>query len=416
MGRFCGIDWSEHHHDIAVVDDTGALVVKRRISDDQQGWHQLVQLLTEAGDSPEAPIPVAIETPRGLLVSCLRGSGRPVYSINPLAVARYRERHVVSRAKSDHADAMTLANILRTDAAAHRPLPADTPLAQAIAVLARAHQDAVWNRTQLSNQLRSLLRQYFPAGVDAFNRKNVGLTSREARTILAVASTPAAAAGLSTNDLTALLRKAGRSRNIATWARRLHEVFQAEQLRQLPQVEQALGRSAAGLVRQLDAACQAADDLDEAIAEAFTEHPDYKVLISFPGLGRLTGSRVLAEIGDDRTRFADARSLKAYAGAAPVTRSSGKSHHVQHRKIKNQRLAATGYNWAFAALASTGARAHYNRRRTAGDHHNAALRNLFNRMLGQLHYCLRTGQTYQEHRAFPPPSGDPQPQHHQPQP
>jgi transposase len=130
------------------------------------------------------------------------------------------------------------------------------------------------------------------------------------------------------------------------------------------------------------------------------------VFVSFPGLGHLTGSRVLAEIGDDRTRFRDARSLKAYAGAAPITRTSGKSHQVRHRKIKNQRLAATGYNRAFAALASIGARAHYNRRKNTGDRDNAALCNLFNRMLGQLHYCLRTGQANQEHRAFPPSQTD----------
>lgn len=100
---------------------------------------------------------MAIETSRGLLVSCLRGTGRKVYAINPLAVARYRERHTVARSKSDHADAMTLANILRVDAAHHRPLPADSELVQAIAVLARAQQDAVWNRQQLANQLRSLV-------------------------------------------------------------------------------------------------------------------------------------------------------------------------------------------------------------------------------------------------------------------
>lgn len=296
---------------------------------------------------------------------------------------------------------MTLANILRTDAAAHRPMPADTPLVQAIAVLARAQQDAVWNRTQLSNQLRSVLREYFPAGIEAFNLKNVGLTSVEARVILAAAPTPAQAATLSITDLAELLRQAGRQRNIATWAKRLRETFSREQLRQLPEVEQALGYHAAALLRQLDAACRAADDLADAVTKALDKHPDAKVILSFPGLGPLTGSRVLGEIGDDRSRFVDARALKAYAGAAPITRASGKSCVIQHRKVKNQRLAATGYHWAFAALASPGARAHYNRRKAAGDHHTAALRNLFNRMLGQLHHCLDTGQLYQEPRAFP---------------
>ncbi|MFG1685214.1 transposase [Nonomuraea sp. NPDC049269] len=63
---------------------------------------------------------------------------------------------------------------------------------------------------------------------------------------------------------------------------------------------------------------------------------------------------MLAELGDDRTRFADARALKAYAGAAPITSASGKSLIVHHRKVKNQRLAAAGYVWAFASLRAPG--------------------------------------------------------------
>ena len=111
---------------------------------------------------------------------------------------------------------------------------------------------------------------------------------------------------------------------------------------------------------------------------------------------------MLAEIGDDRSRFADARALKAYAGAAPVTRASGKSLTVMHRKVKNQRLAGVGYLWAFAALtASPGARAHYDRRKAAGDRHIAAQRNLFNRMIGILHHCLTTRTEYDENTAFP---------------
>lgn len=98
-------------------------------------------------------MPVAIETARGLLVACVRATGRPVYAINPMAAARYRDRHAVARKKSDHLDAMVLANVLRTDAAAHRMLPRDSELAQAIAILARAQQDAVWDRTQAGNKL-----------------------------------------------------------------------------------------------------------------------------------------------------------------------------------------------------------------------------------------------------------------------
>lgn len=144
MKVFCGIDWAEKHHDIALVDAEGKFVAKRRVKESVEGFAELTTMLAQAGDSEDDPIPVAIETPRGLLVAALRASGRTVYPINPMAVARYRERHSVSRKKSDHVDAMTLANILRTDAPLHRPLPADSELARAIGVLARAHQDATW--------------------------------------------------------------------------------------------------------------------------------------------------------------------------------------------------------------------------------------------------------------------------------
>ena len=93
--------------------------------------------------------------------------------------------------------------------------------------------------------------------------------------------------------------------------------------------------------------------------------------------------------------------LKAYTGAAPVTRASGKKLVVLHRKVKNRRLAAVGYLWTFALRLSSGARAHYDRRRVAGDRHTAAQRHLFNRFLGCLYYCLQTGQTYVENQAFP---------------
>ncbi len=408
MEVFCGIDWAEDHHDIALVDRDGRLLARRRISDDAAGLAMLLELLAGHGDSAEDPVPVAIETPRGLLVACLRAVGRKIYPINPMAVARYRDRHSVAGRKSDHGDAVVLANVLRTDLHMHRPLPADTELAQAIAVLARAQQDAIWARTAAHNKLRSHLREYFPGFLAAFAAARGGITRPEARIVLAAAPTPAAAASLTAAQLRALLRKAGRSRGIDAEANRLRDAFKAEQMRQLPLVEDAMGRQAQALVRQLDAACTAAGDLEQAVIESFNQHPDAGIITSFPGLGPIAGARVLAETGDDRSRFADAKGLRAYAGAAPVTRASGKTTAVLHRRVKNNRLAAAGYSWAFSAIsASPGARRHYDKRRKDGDRHAAAQRNLFGRLLGCLHHCLATGQHFDEQIAFPPPARQP---------
>jgi transposase len=316
----------------------------------------------------------------------------------------------VSRKKSDHLDAMALANILRTDAHMHRPLPKDTELARAIAVLARAHQDATWRRTKATNELRSLLREYHPGFLAAFAGGNAtNLASPDARAVLAIAPTPAAAATLTKTRIAAALRRGGRKRGVDQLAARLHEALRRPQLRQDPVVEQAMGAQALRLLVTLDTECASIDQLGQATAKAFAQHPDNQIITSFTGLGDMTGARVLAEIGDDRTRFADPRALKAYAGSAPVTRASGRSLSITHRRVKNNRLAAAGFIWAFVAAAhSPGANALYYRRREHGDRHAAALRNVFNRLIGCLHHCLQTGQEYNETKAFPTPAAAPE--------
>ena len=402
MEIFCGIDWAERHHDVAVVDQTGRLLGRRRISDDLAGFSDLTALLVEhAGEQGEqvTGVPVAIETDRGLLVAALRAVGHPVYAINPKAVDRYRDRHAVSGAKSDPADALVLAHLLRTDRHAHRPLPADTEQAQVVRVLARAHQDAIWARRQDANRLRSLLREFFPAALTAFP----DLTTRTALTVLAAAPTPAAAAALTRANLTGLLHAAGRGTRPAD-AARLADIFAAaDQLRQSTEVETAMGAAARAIVRTLAAANQSVHELELALADHFEQHPDAEILDSLPGLGLVLGARVLGEYGDDPTRWPDAASRRNYAGTAPITRASGRSRIVLARHIRNKRLADACYLWAFTALTkSPGARAYDDTRRAAGDTHNAALRRLASKLLGQLHHCLTHRQPYDEHHAWPP--------------
>ena len=172
-----------------------------------------------------------------------------------------------------------------------------------------------------------------------------------------------------------------------------------------------MGRQAVALLATLNTECANADNLIGASVAAFRQHPDYNIVTSFPGLGESTGARVLAAIGDDPRRFADARGLKAFAGCAPITRASGRSTSITHWRVKNNRLAAVGYVWAFAAIPRPGpAKDHYERRRALGDRHAAALRHLFNRFLGQLWHCLQTRQTHDETKAWnsliPAPESD----------
>lgn len=406
----CGIDWAQDHHDIALVAADGAVIAQRRVGNDAAGFAELLAMLAEH-DSPDGHdedqgggelVPVAIETARGLLVACLQATGRDVYAINPLAAARYRERYRVSGAKSDALDAIVLANILRTDRHAHRTLPGDSEQARAVAVLARAQQHAVWDRVQVHNQLRQLLGDFYPAALAAFaGTGRATLDSPAARTILTAAPTPQHARALTVERLGALLVQAGRQRGVDREARRLHAILTAPQPRQAPLVEQAMGQHLLAVLRHLDVICGNLHDLTQAAEAAFATHPDARIITSFPGVGLLTGARLLAELGDDRARFADAKALKAYAGTAPITRASGRRALVSARRARNDWVVAAGYMWTVTAIrCSPGARAHYDRRRAAGDSHSAAQRNLLNRLLGKLHHCLQSGVPYDEAQAF----------------
>lgn len=164
-----------------------------------------------------------------------------------------------------------------------------------------------------------------------------------------LAPTPAKAASLTRTRITAALKRAGRKRGIESHVERLREAFRTDSALQPELVEDTLGKQTLALLGQLTAACTAADDLAQAVEEAFPQHPDSDIILSFPGLDIPLAARVLAEIGDDRTRFADARGLKAYAGASPVTRASGKKSSITRRWVKNDRLNHAGYLWAFSA-------------------------------------------------------------------
>lgn len=394
---YCGVDWAEDHHDIAIIDEHGNVLVKRRISDDLEGLSTLTGLLAEHADADTfTSVDIGIETDRGLLVAALRAAGHVVVPINPKAVSRYRDRHSVSGAKSDPGDALMLAQIMRTDREVHRALPEDSEGVQVLKVLARAHQDAVWARQQTTNRLRSLLREFFPAALQAFP----SLHTRTALVVLAAAPDPARAAELTRANLTDLLHAAGRGTRPAE-AARLHELLTTDQLHQPAPVEHAMGLAVAALVKRLAADDQAVRDLEQALAPSFESHPDAEIIDSLPGLGLVLGARVLSEFGDDRSRWPDAASRRCYAGTAPITRASGKGRVVLARFVRNRRLADACYLWAFSALTkSPGARAYYDKRRAAGDTHNKALRRLANKLLGQLHHCLETDETYDEARAW----------------
>lgn len=400
----CGIDWAEGHHDVAIVDEQGRQLARERIDTGPHGFTALVQLLAEhAGDGDPGVVPVAIETDKNLLVVAIQAAGYPVYAINPRAVARYRERHGQSGKKSDPGDAMVLADILRTDRHRHRQLPALSAKARAVKALARQHQEAIWAEHQTTSRLRSVLLEFYPQALQAFPQ----LKHKAALAVLGAAPTPAKGQRLTPKRVVALLHRCGR-RNDPALVEQILAALKTPALRQPPPVEDALGVSVTGLVAIITAMQAAVTQLENALADEFVDHPLAPVLRSAPGLGPVLAARVLAEVGDDPARFTSAQGLRAFAGTAPVTRASGRSRFVNARRVRNKRLNDACHWWAFCMLTkSSGARAHYDRRKAAGDTHNAALRNLANKLIGRLWWCLQHGQQWDETTAWPTPSTPP---------
>jgi transposase len=390
---FVGDDWAEAHHDIVVLDESGTRLARKRLPEGLAGIGQLHALLAEHASDP-AEVAIGIETDRGLWVAALVEAGYQVYAVNPFASSRYRDRHTVSGAKSDPGDALVLADLVRTDRHQHRPVAADSELAEAVKVLARAHQSLVWARQRQLNQLRSTLREFYPQALAAFAGE---LGSRDALAVLERAPSPTEGRGLSLAALRSTLKRAGRQRNLDTRAIEVQTALRTDQLAQPHQLTRAFAATVRATVAVTLELTRQIDELERELADAFETHPDAEILHSLPGLGLVLGARVLAEFGDAPNRYKNGKRRRCYAGTAPITRASGTRRVVLARIARNRRLADALYLWAFSALnRSAGARALYDRQRDRGATHHQALRTLANHLVGILHGCLQHHTAYDE--------------------
>ena len=165
-----GDDWAEGHHDVELMDHSGRALARARLAEGPAGMARLHAMIGDhlGQDDDEAEVRVGIETGQGPWVTALAAAGYAVYAINPLQAARCRERHTVSGAKSDAGDAHVLADMVRTDAHQLRLMAADSPVAQAVKVVARAHKTLIWERCRQVRRLRYQLRDFFPAALEAY--------------------------------------------------------------------------------------------------------------------------------------------------------------------------------------------------------------------------------------------------------
>ena len=397
MLLFVGDDWAEDHHDVELQNEAGRRLSRARLPEGVAGMARLHAMIGERlGEDDDATVVVGIETERGPWVQALLAAGYQVYAVNPLQTARFRERHGVSGAKSDTGDAHVLADMVRTDRHQLRPVASDSVPAAAVKVVTRAHKTLIWERSRHTLRLRHALREFFPAALAAFDE----LSRPDTLALLATAPTPQAAAALTVAEIAAELKAASR-RGVAAKAEKIATALRTEQLGQPAVVTAAYAATVRAQVAILATLNAEIKTMEEQVEAHFGRHPDAEVYRSQPGLGVVLGARVLAEFGDSKNRYADARARKNYAGTSPVTRQSGKKKVVLARYVHNDRLVDALGLQAFAALrASPGARNYYDQLRARGIGHRAALRQLGNRLVGILHGCLKTGKPYDEHIAW----------------
>jgi hypothetical protein len=410
VALFVGDDWAEDHHDVEILDEAGRRLARAKLPEGAAGMARLHELIAEHLDDDardpatgllaDGQVIVGIETDRGPWVVALVAAGYEVFAINPLSVARYRERHSTSGAKSDPGDAHVLAEIVRLDRAHHRPVAGDSEQVEGLKLTARSHQSLIWDRTRQLQRLRQVLREYFPAMLAALAAGGLELVDADALELLQRAGTPQRARQLSRSKIVAVLGR-GRRRDRDVKAKAIQTALRAPALGQPAAIETAYAAIAATQVQLITTLNTQIPTLGQVVEQGFSQHPDAEIYLSQPGLGVVLGARVLGEFGDDPSRYRDGKARRNYAGTSPITRASGRKLVVLARYARNRRLGDAVHQWAFCALsASPGARAYYDELRARNIGHHAALRQLGNRLVGILHGCLKTRTPYNETTAW----------------
>jgi transposase len=370
--NFVALDWAADHHDVMVVDHTGAIVTEFRFAHTAQGWAEFTQKMKSFEGCP-----LALETSSGPAVDQLLLRNWKVYPVNPKAAQRYRERKSPSGTKTDRHDAWSLADALRTDGHGWRPLLPQDEATAVLRVLCRDEIGLIEQRTALVNQLIAALREFYPAALEAFD----DWTKPCAWALIVEFPTPA------------VLEKAGKRR----WEKFLHahRLWRPEtgpQRMNIFAAANALPASAAvvtsksllaiSLVRVLQALEKQLEQYRSRICEAFHNHPDHHIFGSLPGAGEKLAPRLLGELGSNRQVFADPDALCCYAGVSPVSFQSGQVNRVHIRWACDLFLRHTMHLWADCSRhRSSWAQAYYSKKREKGMSHAAALRCLGKRWL-----------------------------------
>jgi len=384
---YVGLDWADTHHDIVVLDEAGRRVDSRRFAHSHDGLNELKQCLLSIAASPDQ-LACIVETSHGLLIAFLLEAGIPVYPVNPKTANQLRK---AAGAKTDRIDAYLLAKTGRFDLADLRRLEPDSATVQEVKTLTRDQDALIQTQTRLVNQLTACLKEYYPAALHLFAK----LQQRSTLVFLQTYPTPQAAASASVEEITATLRM-GKHTNPTQVAPKLFEELHRPQLIATEVIVRAKSRLMLSLVKQLLVVIQAIASYDEAIRPLFLTHPDHEIWRSLPRAGKRLAPRMLAEWGDDRSRYADASSVQTLAGTAPVPFESGNyaKAHKRFACVKPLRNALHQFAWQ-STQQEAWALAYYRRKRAEGKTHSMAVRALANVWVRIIYRMWVTKTSYQ---------------------
>jgi transposase len=402
---YIGIDCGSRAHRTCLLDGAGKILDKRSIEHDGK---DIIIFLDQLRDtSPPASVAIALETPRGAFIEAALERGFAVFSLNPKQLDRFRDRFSPAGAKDDDRDAYVLADSLRTDLHCFHRVQPDAPEIIRLRELVRAEAELNQNFQRAANQLFDLVQRYRPELLHLSTCPDEPWIWD----LLELAPTAEKAARLTPKRIQRLLAQAG----IRRWtAEQVHAIVLSRPLPLTAGSHHAIAEHALLLLPQLRLfhrqRKQLAHDIQAILDQLAAPnspgetvgHRDAALLLSLPGVGRVVAATMLAEAPQPLARR-DYHALRAYAGVAPVTQQSGKTHHVQMRYGCNQRLRLAVYHWArVSVMCEARSKQHYARLRAAGKSHGRALRGIADRLLKMLLAILASGVPYDPARRLIP--------------
>ncbi len=382
-----GWDWARDSHDVTVMDAGGGVVERFSLIHDEVGLDEALGRLRRLGQPAE--LAVAIEATASLVIDRLLDAGHPVVPIHPNAFHATRPRWGASKAKSDPGDSYKLADYLRTEGHRLRRIHPLDPATAELQALVRMREDHVGAKVAATNQLRALCERHWPGAAAIFAR----LDSAIALAFLADYPTPGSAQRLGEARMGMFC-----GRHSYCGRRSPGELL--ERLRRAPVARSPIGeRPLAGLVRAqvrlVDSLLETIAELDGAIGAALVVHPKAALFAQMPRIGEISLAQVLAEVGPILDRAADVDQACAEAGAAPVTKESGKGRAVVFRWAVNTRARdALGIFADNSRHGSAWAATAYGDARRRGKRHPHAVRILMRSWVRVMWVCWHSETPY----------------------